>query len=99
MEKYCSLAGNNNDTDRDDKIIFTINVINLYVTVVTLPARDNQKLSKLFSKGFERQFTETNLKQKVIIKIQQENFDLFLNQILLESIDICFSLFKSRCCF
>ena len=88
------MAGNNNDTDRDDKIIFTINVINLYVTVVTLPARDNQKLSKLLSKGFERQFTETNLKQKVIIKIQQENFDLFLNQILLESIDICFSLFK-----
>ena len=35
-------------------IIFTINDIKLYVPLVNLSARDNQKLSKLISKGFER---------------------------------------------
>ena len=48
--KYCVLseAGNN------ENIIFTINVIKLYVPVVTLSARDNKKLSKRLSKSFER---------------------------------------------
>ena len=35
-------------------IIFTIKDIKLYVPLVNLSARDNQKLSKLISKGFER---------------------------------------------
>ena len=35
-------------------IIFTIKDIKLYVPLVNLSARDNQKLSKLTSKGFER---------------------------------------------
>ena len=43
---YC-----NND---DNNIIFTTKDTNLYVPVVTLPARDNHKLSKLLTKGFER---------------------------------------------
>ena len=40
------------DDDDDDNIILTIKD-KLYVPVVTLSVRDNQKLSKLFSKGFE----------------------------------------------
>ena len=54
--KYCvfSAAGNDNDYDRDDKIIFTIKDTKLYVPGVNLSAKDNQKLSKLISKGFER---------------------------------------------
>ena len=47
-------AGNDNENDRDDKIIFTIKDTKLYVSDVTLSAKDNQKLSKLLSKGFER---------------------------------------------
>ena len=46
--------GNINGDDDDNNIIFTIKVTKLYVHVVTLSARDNQKLSNLFRKGFER---------------------------------------------
>ena len=49
-----SAAGNGNDYDRDDKIIFTIKDTKLYVPGVNLSAKDNQKLSKLISKGFAR---------------------------------------------
>ena len=54
--KYCDLSttGNDNTNDNPDNIIFTIKDIKLYVPVVTLSARDNQKLSKLFRKRFER---------------------------------------------
>ena len=55
--KYCvlSAAGADNINNRDsDNIIFTIKDTKLYVFVVTLLARDNQKVSKNFSKGFER---------------------------------------------
>ena len=38
----------------NDNIIFTIKDAKLYVPVVTLTARDNQKLSKLLGKGFKR---------------------------------------------
>ena len=34
--------------------IFTIKETKLYVPAVTLSAKDNQKLQKLLSKGFER---------------------------------------------
>ena len=44
-----NVNGNN-----DDDIIFTIKDTKLYVSVSTLSARDNKKLSKLLRKGFER---------------------------------------------
>ena len=87
-------AGNDNDNDRGDKIIFTIKDTKLYVPVVTLSARDNKNLSKLLSIGFERYKTKMNInmniKQRVRTKIQQMNLDIFSNQILLESIDCLF---------
>ena len=57
--KYCvlSVAGTENNINEDDNvnnIIFTIKDTKLYVPVITLSVRDNQKLSKLLSKGFER---------------------------------------------
>ena len=57
--KYCvlSVAGNENNINEDAKannIIFAINDTKLYVPAVTLSARDNQKLSRFFSKGLER---------------------------------------------
>ena len=54
--KYCVLSagGNDNDNNRDDKIIFTIKDTKLYDPLVTLSARDNKKSSKLLSKKFER---------------------------------------------
>ena len=66
-----SAAGNDNVNDNvnDDansnNIIFTIKDTKLYVPVVILSTRDNQKLSKLLSKGFERSVIGMNMKQKV----------------------------------
>ena len=56
--KYCvlSAAGADNVNNRDShNIIFVIKDTKLCSSlVVTLSARDNQKLSKLLSNGFER---------------------------------------------
>ena len=54
--KYCvlSAADNDNNNDRNEKIIFTIKDIKLFVPLPTLSAIDNQKFSKLLGKGFER---------------------------------------------
>ena len=68
-----SAAGNDNTNGNPDNIIFTITDTKLYVPVVTLSARDNQKLSKFLSKEFE--------------KIKQMNLDIFSNQFLLDSIN------------
>ena len=70
-----------------NNVNFTIKDTKLSVPVITLSARDNQKLSKLLSKEFERSIYWTNSKQKVRIKIRQMNRDIFSNQILLKSID------------
>ena len=53
---HCVLAvtANDNNSDNPNRIIFTIKDSRLYVPVVALSAKDNQKLSKLFSKIFER---------------------------------------------
>ena len=47
-------AGNDNTNANPNNIIFTIKDTKLYVLVVTLSAKDNQKLSKVLRKGFER---------------------------------------------
>ena len=54
--RYCvftATGADNNDANSND-IIFTIKDTKLYIPVVHFSARDNQKLSKLLSKGFER---------------------------------------------
>ena len=56
-KKYRVLSVNGTDNTKyndSNNIIFTIKDTKLYVPVVTLSARDNQKLSKLLSEGFER---------------------------------------------
>ena len=84
--KYCVFSAGGtendiNDNDNANNIIFTIKDTKLYVPVVTLSARDNQKLSKLL---------KMSIKEKVGIKIQQMNIGIFSNQTLLESIDYLF---------
>ena len=51
-----SAAGNDNSNNNDNasNIVFTIKGTKLYFPIVTLSARDNQKLSKFLSKGFKR---------------------------------------------
>ena len=55
---------NNNDNADSKNIIFTIKDTKRYVLVVTLSANDNQKLSKLLSKWFERSVYWNGYKSK-----------------------------------
>ena len=52
--RYCVLPiiGNHNNDASSSDIIFTIKDTKLHVPVVTVSAKDNRKLPKLFSKGF-----------------------------------------------
>ena len=77
-------ADNVNNIDSNN-IIFTIKDTNLYVPVVALSERENQKLSR-----FETSVYWNERETKSGIKIRQMNLDLFPNQILLESIDSLF---------
>ena len=58
--KHCVLSmldvasTDSDDGVKSDSIIFNIKDTNLYVPVVILSAKYNQKLSKFLSKGFER---------------------------------------------
>ena len=55
--RVLSVAGNENNINEDanaNNIISTIKNTKLYVPVVTLSTEDNQKLSRLLSKGFKR---------------------------------------------
>ena len=78
--KHCVLspAGNDNANCNDDNIIFTIKDTKLYLPVVTLSARDNQKLSKLSSKEFERSVYWNQYKTKGDNKNMKSEFRYFL---------------------
>ena len=54
--KYCVLAldGVDNDGADSNDIIFTDKDTKIYVPVIILSAKDNQKLIKPFRKGFKR---------------------------------------------
>ena len=56
MTKYCVLSANgpDNNVASSKNVIYTIKDTKLSTPVVNLLAKDNQKLSKLLSKGFER---------------------------------------------
>ena len=49
-----SAAGAFNDNYNSNNIIFNTKDTKLYTSVVTLSAKDKQKLSKFISKGFEK---------------------------------------------
>ena len=71
--KYCvlSAAGNDNNTDNNNanNIIFNIKGTKSFVVIVTLLPKDNRKLSKLLSKGFERSVCWNEYKTKTENKI------------------------------
>ena len=78
--KYCflSAAGKDNDNTNGSIIIFTIKGTKLYFPVVTLSVRDNQELSKLLSKGFERLFNWNEYETKRDNKKRANEFRYFL---------------------
>ena len=77
----CRCTENQSDNDNNNSannIILTIKDTKLYVPVITLSARDNQKLLKLLSKGFERSIYlneyKTKSKNKFKNKFSQVKF-------------------------
>ena len=74
------VAGANKANAINSNIIFIIEDTKLYVPVVSLSAKDNQKLSKLLSKGFEKSVYWI-IKQKLKIQIVQAS-TIFLNEAL-----------------
>ena len=59
-----SATGNDNDNDKNDKIIFTIKDTKLYVPVVTLSARNNQKRQNFSVKDLRDQLIGININKK-----------------------------------
>ena len=58
------MTGNDNTNDNRDNITFTIKDTDLYVSVITLSGKDDQKLSKILSKRFERSVYWSDYKRK-----------------------------------
>ena len=89
--KYCALfaAGNDNESDDDNdinanNIIFTIKITKVYVSVVILSARGNQRLSKLLSKVFERSVYWNEYKTKSENKNTTTKYRYFLESNFVE---------------
>ena len=83
--KHCVLSvavvDNANGNNDDNNTIFTIKDTKLYVPVVTLSARDNQKLSKLLSKGFKKSVHWNDYKIKSDNKSTTNEYIYFLEPI------------------
>ena len=60
-----SAAGADNHDSNPNNFISTLKDTKLFVPVVALSTKDNQRLTKLLSKGFER---SVNVKQKLRVK-------------------------------
>ena len=78
--KYCllSVPGNDNTNDNPDNFIFAIKNAKLYVPVITSSAKDNQKLSKLLSKGYKSSVYRNEYKTKSEIKNTKYQYRYFL---------------------
>ena len=81
--RYCVLpvAGNENNINEDtnaNNTNFTMKDTKLYVHLVTLSTRDNQQLSTLLNKGFERSVYWNEYKTKSENKNTKNEFRYFL---------------------
>ena len=78
--KHCVLATGSNDIDdvNSNNISFTIKDTKLYVPVVILSEKDNQKRSKLLIKGFESSAYWTEYKTKSGNKNTTNEYRYFL---------------------
>ena len=90
---FLSAAGNDNqiaNAANADRISFTTKDTRLYFPVVTLPSREIKNYQSFMSKDLKDQVIGTNMKQKVILKIQGTNLDFSLNQIVEELVNYLF---------
>ena len=72
------MTANDNNNGNPNRIIFTIKDTKLYVPVITLSPKHNQKLSKLFSKGFEKSVYWNECKPKSENKNTKNEYRYFL---------------------
>ena len=77
-------AGADNVDSNSNNIIFTIKDTKLCLPVLTLSAKDNQKLSKLLSKGFERSVYWNEFKTKSENKNTINEYTYFLESNFVE---------------
>ena len=75
-----SVAGTDNANGKNDdsNTVLTIKDTKLYVPVVTLSARENQKLSKILDKGFARSVYWNEYKTKSDNENTTNEFTYFL---------------------
>ena len=76
-----SAAAVDNDNAHSNKIISTIKDTKLYVPVVTLSAKDNQKLSKLLRLERSLYWTEYKIKSENKITTNEYRYFLELNYV------------------
>ena len=78
--KHCVLpaASGDNTNSNPDNITFTIKDTKLFVPIVTLLAKDNQKLLKLLSKGLEKSMYWYEYKAKSVNKNMTKKYRYFL---------------------
>ena len=77
-KKHCVLAAAGVDNiSANDNIIFAIKETKLYVLVITLSAKDNQKLSKLLSKGFGKSIYWNDYEIKIENKNTRDKYRYF----------------------
>ena len=79
-KKYCvlSAAGADDNDTNSNNIIFIMNGTKLYIPVLNLSARDNQKLLERLSKGFERSVYWNEYKTKSLNKNMTNEYRYFL---------------------
>ena len=68
-------------------ILFSLPLTQNYMFLLYFYQQETNNLANFLAKDLKDQFIGMNIKEKVRLKIQQLNADIFLNQILLESID------------
>ena len=81
---YCALsAAGADNADANSNIIFTIKDTKLYVPVITLSAKDNQKLLKFPHTGFKRSVYWNKYKTKSEKKSTTKEYRYFLESVFL----------------
>ena len=99
--KYCVLtaAGADNNNANSNNIVFTLKDTQLYVPVVTLLSKNNQKLLKLLRKGFERSVYWNEYETKRKNRNMTNKYRKFLQSNFVRVIRLSISLFKLKCQF
>ena len=96
MDKTSALGNENDNADANsDNIIFTIKDTKSCVPVVTLTSKDNQKLSKFLSKGFQRTVYWNEYKTKSENKNTANEYIYFLKSNFV-GVNILFALINSN---